>query len=218
MKSVHEDGHGNALDESGRYVQEMGVDDNESPLNDATDFAVYLAEEPPERQKKNKQSRAASSTEPNTSSNRNGKRYNSYSDMQKEQFFFLYHEKLLTAGKAAAKLGIPRSTAYTWVKKNEEEPSDEIQQRKVPKAGGGRPRLLNETHQQHLTAFIDDNPSVTLDQMMTSLTDQFDGLNVSKSTLYRFVRDHCSITSKKAHFHSKDRNNLSSKRTGASSK
>lgn len=93
----------------------------------------------------------------------------------------MYHEKQLTAGKAAAKLGIPRSTAYSWVQKDENNPSDEIQPRKAPEAGGGRQRLLNETHQQHLTAFIDDNASVTLDQMMSSLTEQFDGLKVSES-------------------------------------
>ncbi|ORY94092.1 hypothetical protein BCR43DRAFT_551887 [Syncephalastrum racemosum] len=206
MEFVYEDGHGNAVDETGRHVLEMEVDENEFPLDNATDYDAYLAEKPPERQKKKAHNEAASSTEPTTGSSTSKRIYNAYSDMQKEQFFFLYHEKHLTAGKAAAKLGIPRSTAYSWLKKDEEEPSDEVQPRKVPEKRGGRPRLLNETHQQHVTAFIDDNPSVTLDQMMTSLTEQFDGLKVSGSTLHRFVHDHCSITFKKAHLHSKERN------------
>ncbi|ORE15165.1 hypothetical protein BCV71DRAFT_185906 [Rhizopus microsporus] len=46
--------------------------------------------------------------------------------MQKEHFFF-YHEKQFSAGKAGAKLGIPRSAAYSWLKKDENDPSDKFQ-------------------------------------------------------------------------------------------
>ncbi|RCH90144.1 hypothetical protein CU097_002319, partial [Rhizopus azygosporus] len=44
----------------------------------------------------------------------------------KEHFFF-YHEKQFSAGKAGAKLGIPRSAAYSWLKKDENDPSDKFQ-------------------------------------------------------------------------------------------
>ncbi|ORE03186.1 hypothetical protein BCV72DRAFT_213736, partial [Rhizopus microsporus var. microsporus] len=55
-----------------------------------------------------------------------------------EGAFLFYHEKQLSAGKFGAKLGISRSIAYNWPKKDENGPSDKIQPRKAPEAGNGR--------------------------------------------------------------------------------
>ncbi|KAI9496851.1 hypothetical protein BDB00DRAFT_744720, partial [Zychaea mexicana] len=52
MEFVYEDGHGNAIDEAGHHVLEMEVDENEYPLDNITDFDVYMTQKPPERQKK----------------------------------------------------------------------------------------------------------------------------------------------------------------------
>ncbi|ORY95395.1 hypothetical protein BCR43DRAFT_505904 [Syncephalastrum racemosum] len=190
MEFVHEDRHASAVDEIGRHVLKTQMDENEFPLDIAADYDAYLVKKPPERQKeKTNIARQQSSTGPTMGSSTSKRIYNAYSDMQKEQFSFLYHEKQLTAGKPVTKLGISRSTAYSWLKKGKEEPSDEVQPRKVPEKRGGRTRPLDDTHRQHLNASIDDNPSIALEQMLMSLTEQFDGLTLSGPTLHRFVHD-----------------------------
>ncbi|KAG1451631.1 hypothetical protein G6F56_008036 [Rhizopus delemar] len=57
----------------------------------------------------------------------------------------------------------------------------------------GRPAILNEDYQKHLVELIDDNPSLVLDEMMESLTSQFEDLEISKTALYNFVKKECKI-------------------------
>jgi hypothetical protein len=78
-------------------------------------------------------------------------------------------------------------------------------QPKGSKNSGRRP-ILNDNHKEHLISFVDANPSVRLDEMMTSLSSEFEGLSVSNSTLYKFVTEKCALSFKKAHMHSKRRN------------
>ncbi|KAG1464258.1 hypothetical protein G6F56_005120 [Rhizopus delemar] len=88
---------------------------------------------------------------------------------------------------AAAELKIPKSTAYDW-KKKYEEGSDIFSRKEGSGRPKGRPAILNEEHQKYLVEMIDENPSLVLDQMMDSLTSQFEDLKVSKTTLYDFIK------------------------------
>ena len=75
--------------------------------------------------------------------------------------------------KAAAELKIPPSTAQGWKKKFED--GDDVFTRKEESGRPrGRPAILNEEHQYHLIELIDKNRSLVLDQMMESLTSQFE--------------------------------------------
>lgn len=53
---------------------------------------------------------------------------------------------------------------------------------------------------------MDNNPSAPLDAMMADLTSNFEDLSLSTTTLYNFVTKNCSLSFKKAHMHSKKRN------------
>ncbi|GAA5807939.1 hypothetical protein MFLAVUS_001319 [Mucor flavus] len=70
----------------------------------------------------------------------------------------------------------------------------------------GRPAKLGPEHETFLTELVDEQPSLVLDQIMDSLTNQFTGLQISKTGLYTFVTKNCRISLKRAHFHSVERN------------
>ncbi len=44
--------------------------------------------------------------------------------LSKNNCFFLVYEKATTSGQATKQLGVNRRTAYNWVKKDQENPSD----------------------------------------------------------------------------------------------
>lgn len=127
--------------------------------------------------------------------------------MRTRHFFFNLYEKGMSLRAAAAELKIPKSTAYDW-KKKYEEGSDVFGR----KEGSGRPKgrsaILNEEHQKYLVEMIDENPSLVLDQMMDSLTSQFEDLKVSKTTLYDFIKKKCKISVKRAYFYAVERNSV----------
>ncbi|KAL1933277.1 hypothetical protein VTP01DRAFT_7367 [Rhizomucor pusillus] len=54
--------------------------------------------------------------------------------------------------------------------------------------------------------YVDENPSVVLEQLVEQLLQRFKGLKVSKSTVYDFVRTQCNLSLKKARFQPVDRN------------
>ncbi|KAG1186918.1 hypothetical protein G6F70_009591 [Rhizopus microsporus] len=70
----------------------------------------------------------------------------------------------------------------------------------------GRPRILRDEHKQVILEYIDENPSVVLEQEMERLLQRFQDLKVSKSTVYNFVRTKCNLSLKKAQFQPVDRN------------
>ncbi|ORE12625.1 hypothetical protein BCV71DRAFT_280559 [Rhizopus microsporus] len=113
------------------------------------------------------------------------------------------YEQGLSLRKAAAQLSIPHSTAQSW-KKKYEMGEDVLKEKKE----AGRPAILNEEHQKYLLDLVDDNPFLVLDQMMESLTSQFEGLEISKTSLYNFVKKECKISVKRAYFYLQNRNSL----------
>ncbi|KAL1934729.1 hypothetical protein VTP01DRAFT_6911 [Rhizomucor pusillus] len=70
----------------------------------------------------------------------------------------------------------------------------------------GRPRILGEEHKRVILEYVDKNPSAVLEQLMERLLQRFEGLKVSKSTVYDFVRKQCNLSLKKARFQPVDRN------------
>ncbi|KAG0758624.1 hypothetical protein G6F18_010809 [Rhizopus arrhizus] len=107
---------------------------------------------------------------------------------------------------AALQLQIKPRTAQYWVQKDQKEPADQI----VRNVGGGRPPgrppKLVEEHQKFLVDLIDEKPSLVLDEIMASLTDQFANLDIKKSALHDFMTKKCKISLKRAHFQSVERN------------
>ncbi|KAL1929530.1 hypothetical protein VTP01DRAFT_1668 [Rhizomucor pusillus] len=67
-------------------------------------------------------------------------------------------------------------------------------------------RILYEEHKEVTLEYVDENPSVVLEQLMERLLQRFEEFKLSKTTLYRFVRKECNLTLKKARFQPVDRN------------
>jgi transposase len=124
--------------------------------------------------------------------------------LSKNNCFFLVYEKATTPVQATKQLGVNRRTAYNWVKKGQENPSDILELNNEKKVC--RPSILNEVHKKHLISFYDDNPSAVFDQAMASLTSEFASLKIGKTAVYNFMTSECNLTFKKAHMYSIQRN------------
>lgn len=133
------------------------------------------------------------------------KQYKKYNAFEKEQFFYLITEKAMSIRAAALHLQLNPSTAQKWALKNRENPQDVIK-RNEGSGRPGQPFKFNEEHKKFLVDLIEEQASLVLDEMMGNLTAQFTGLKVSKTALYNFATEKCSISFKKAHFHSVERN------------
>ncbi|KAL1936709.1 hypothetical protein VTP01DRAFT_843 [Rhizomucor pusillus] len=128
--------------------------------------------------------------------------YTLYTDQDKVRFFKLMFEKVLSASAVAKQLGIHVCTAQRWAKQYELVPDSIFVKRKK----NGRPRILGEEHKKVILEYVDENPSAVLEQLMERLLQRFEGLEVSKTTVYDFVRTQCNLSLKKARFQPVDRN------------
>ncbi|KAG0166633.1 hypothetical protein DFQ28_007156 [Apophysomyces sp. BC1034] len=173
---VHEDGLGNMMDDDGKDVVMMESDSHMFPVEIITDYDQYLDMKPPERMVATKVEFDVEELEDSAVSNR--KSYRSYKDGEKEELFFFVYEKGMSVRAAALQLHIKPLTAQYWVQKDQKEPTDQI----VRNVGGGRPPgrppKLVEEHQKFLVDLINEKPSLVLDEIMTSLTDQFANLDI----------------------------------------
>ncbi|KAI7873018.1 hypothetical protein BDF14DRAFT_1992439 [Spinellus fusiger] len=70
----------------------------------------------------------------------------------------------------------------------------------------GRHKILSDEHKVFLLQKYGDDPQATVQETMESLISQFEGLKVSKTTVYEFMTKDCALTMKKAHFEPKERN------------
>ncbi|KAL1934962.1 hypothetical protein VTP01DRAFT_4102 [Rhizomucor pusillus] len=72
-------------------------------------------------------------------------------------------------------------TLYTDQDKYEVNPDSIFAKRKK----NGRPRILGEEHKKVILEYVDENPSVVLEQLMERLLQRFKGLKASKSPVDR---------------------------------
>ncbi|KAL1934072.1 hypothetical protein VTP01DRAFT_6254, partial [Rhizomucor pusillus] len=79
-----------------------------------------------------------------------------------------------------------------WASKYEDDPDSIFEKRE----NSGRPRILNEEHKKVILEYVDENPSVVLEQLMERLLQRFEGLKLSKTTLYPFVKTQCNLSLK----------------------
>ncbi|KAG1257360.1 hypothetical protein G6F68_009341 [Rhizopus microsporus] len=128
--------------------------------------------------------------------------YTLYRDQVKVRFFKLMFEKVMSASAAAKQLGIHVRTAQRWAQMYKTDPDSIFIKHKKT----GRPRILRDEHKQVILEYIDENPSVVLEQVMERLLQRFQDLKVSKSTVYNFVRIECNLSLKKVQFQPVDRN------------
>lgn len=128
--------------------------------------------------------------------------YTVYTDQDKVRFFKLMFEKVLSASAAAKQLGIHVRSAQRWALQYEKDPDGIFKKGK----SSGRPRILNDKHKRIILEWVDENPSIVLEQLMEKLRQRFEGIQMSKTTLYRFMKNECNLSLKKAKFQPVDRN------------
>lgn len=126
-----------------------------------------------------------------------------------EDFYFLVFEKNMSIRGAARELKIPPGTAQTWHTKGVEslEKGKDLCLRK-PGSGRpvGRPLTINSEQKEYLIDLIDQKPSIVLDEMMEDFTSRFTDLEISRSSLHKFITTKCNISLKRAHFQPEERN------------
>ncbi|KAG1211997.1 hypothetical protein G6F68_003080 [Rhizopus microsporus] len=90
----------------------------------------------------------------------------------------------MSASAAAKQLGIHVRMAQRWAQMYKTDPDSIFIKHKKT----GRSRILRDEHKQVILEYVDENPSVVLEQVMERLLQRFQDLKVSKSTVYNFVR------------------------------
>ncbi|KAG1556064.1 hypothetical protein G6F50_012777 [Rhizopus delemar] len=184
----YEDGHGNAVDEYGRpEPMDYIIDEERYALETVSSHTQYLHNQPQENNfDVDSMADEDAKDDPDVcmkeaSSKRT---YTLYTDQDKVRFFKLVFEKVMSASAAAKQLGIHVRTAQRWAQMYKTDPDSIFIKHKKT----GRSRILRDEHKQVILEYIDENPSVVLEQVMERLLQKFRDLKVSKSTVYNFVR------------------------------
>ncbi|KAI8877485.1 hypothetical protein K501DRAFT_41512 [Backusella circina FSU 941] len=206
-----DDGSGKLTDENDNEVIEyqMEVDNEEYPLTSITTFSSYLDLKPPEKPKKANKVEETSSKPEAKPEKKTERTYRKYKKEDMEKFYFLVFEKNMSIRGAAKELKIPPGTAQTWYTKGQKsiESGEDLYLRK-PGSGRlvGRPLTINSEQKECLVKLIDQKPGIVLDEMMGGLTSQFTNLDISRSSLYKYVTAHCGMSVKRALFRPAERN------------
>ena len=202
----YEDGHGNAVDEYGRpEPMDYIIDEKRYALETVSSHTQYLHNQPQENNfDVDSMADEGAKDDPDVCMKEaSSKRaYTFYTDQDKVRFFKLVFEKVMSASAAAKQLGIHVRTAQRWAQMYKTDPDSIFIKHKKT----GRSRILHEEHKQVILEYIDENPSVVLEQVMERLLQKFRDLKASKSTVYNFVRTECNLSLKKAQFQPVDRN------------
>lgn len=206
---VHEDGQGNLFNDKGMAVAvvDMEVDEEVYPIETVTNFRMYQELKPPEKPEKTnekKEDRGDVKLENNTTT----RIYKSYKEVEKEQLSALVYGKGMSAREAVLKLHITPRTAQRWIANDQRDPQTYTARKEGSGRPVGRPAVMDDRHKTHLVDLIDEEPAITLDQMMDSLTAEFIDFEISQTALYNFVIKEFKISLKRAHFHSAERSCL----------
>ncbi|KAG1138315.1 hypothetical protein G6F37_010611 [Rhizopus arrhizus] len=113
---VYENGLGNQYNNKGNEIMDiqMEVDNNIHPIENVTNFDIYIDSKPSEKEARERENLFAE--KPQKDDKRGS--YKHYRDVEKDQLFFLAEEKGMSVRTAALKLNINVRTAQGQVSKN----------------------------------------------------------------------------------------------------
>ncbi len=122
--------------------------------------------------------------------------YRRYKPEDKSDIFFLVHNRAMTARDAALKIGIPLSTVRRWLKEDEKQPDFAFTKEKTK--AGRHPSIpkLTDDQEKFLVNEIDNDTSITINELFGTLTSAYSDLNVSKSGISKFVKEYCYLSLK----------------------
>ncbi|CEI91916.1 hypothetical protein RMCBS344292_06193 [Rhizopus microsporus] len=195
MRFVYKDGQGHVVDENGVEPMDFVVDEELFAIETISSRTQFLMNKPPERLSNPVILPAADEINYDVDMELCSKRrYTVYSDEDKTRFFHLFFSKCLNASAAARQLGIHIRAAQRWVKRYYGDPESIFEKKKK----SGRRRILGNDHKQFLSNYIDENPSAVVNEVVKSLKQSYEDLDVSRST--------CNLSIKQAQFHPVERN------------
>lgn len=70
----------------------------------------------------------------------------------------------------------------------------------------GYPNHFIEEHKAHVLDLVDDDPQVTVCDVVESLTKSFEDFSLTKSAIHKHMNETCNLSVKKPHFESEKRN------------
>lgn len=200
FSGVYDDGRNDLVDEAGQPV--MDGCDNVIPLESlkSTENKISHPNDDCSISKVKTETGVSKASEAAVTA----RKYRKYTLEDRESFFALRVERPGDSiNSCARELDIQSRTAQRWVKESEENGDGELP---VPKKRGKQSANLNDDHKDVLFGFVEGNPSILVQIMMEKLSQDFEGMNVGKSTLQKFLKDECAFTFKLAGRESVDRN------------
>jgi transposase len=132
--------------------------------------------------------------------------YKDYNDQTKEVFFDRLIEGPKERGKVtshAKDLGINPRTAMRWWKHYKE--IGKVAYKKSER-NFGRPKSLTPEHEQSIQQIVEKDAQLYADDIIDSLTSQFENFEISKSQMNHQLKNNMLITTKKPTFDPKIRN------------
>jgi hypothetical protein len=199
----YKDGQENLLNEFGEKVYDpmedvlTQVDDLNVFLKTITNREFYLSAKHSE-----KVISEPSVKEQLKSSNltKSAKSYNLYNDLTRETFtdrMLEQPQKCSLVPKVARELHVKYHTALNWwhiYKDTERVPYKKSEQ------NNGQKSSFTTEHNEYITKLLDDEPQLYADDVINSLTEQFEGFTISKSQMINHLCNTMLITVKKPHF------------------
>ena len=131
--------------------------------------------------------------------------YNNYDDSLRVKCINIMIESGKQRGitdKAGRELGINERFAQRWWREYRD---SEKYSYKKSVLNNGREKTLTEEHDQHIRKLIDEDPQIFADNIVDSLTKNFEDFSTSKSHL-DYLKDKLCLNIKKPTFESADRN------------
>lgn len=107
------------------------------------------------------------------------------------------------AAVVGRELGVEERTAQRWWRSYEE--TGEVPIKKSTR-NPGRPNNFTEEHKAHVLDLVDDDPQVTVCDVVESLTKSFEDFSLTKSAIHKHMNETCNLSVKKPHFESEKRN------------
>lgn len=212
----YEDGQENLFNELGEKVYDpmedvlTQIDDPNIVLETITNRETYLNAKRPEKVTSEpavkKQLKSSNLT-------KSAKSYNLYSDMTRETFIDRMIEQPQERGlvaKVARELNVKYRTALNWWHIYEE--TEGVPYKKSEQNSGRKSSFTTE-HNEYVTKLLDNDPQLYADDIINSLTEQFEGFTISKSQMNNHLRNTMLITIKKPYFEPEVRNSVENLQT-----
>ncbi|KAG0008898.1 hypothetical protein BGZ82_004366, partial [Podila clonocystis] len=198
---------------------DMGVSYSDTTMTKLTDLPSYL-----DRQTKKEPSLVSDSTDSDSDSGDSGgtsveamdeddvdhvpakvkrgprDKYRSYQPNQWQSVVdnITLHLGQISISEASRLAGINERTGRKVMQKYMDDPDAGIPVNLQPCGGGaGRPCKLNEIHTPYIEKFFGDSPDAYVKELQKAIKKDFNGLEVSETTLERHIKKHCCLSLKR---------------------